>query len=129
MKAVGIIILSEDKSKILLSKRSQNEEDEQGKWENVGGKIEGDESFEETIHRELEEELGVTAKNIKEVLVYGTEGEKVFIKVFQVNVEGTPEIKEPEYCDEIKWFEISELKNVDLAVYSKEDFIRLGWLQ
>ncbi len=128
MKAVGIIIFSDDRQKILLSKRSANEEDEKGKWENVGGKVEKDESFEDAVHREIHEELGVHAKNLNLELTYGEENSDFCIKVYSVNIEGEPQIMEPLMCDEIRWVMISDLKDMDLAKYSKEDFIKLNWI-
>ena len=126
MRAVGIIIKSDDK--ILLYKRSAQEESEQGKWENAGGKLEEGENFLQALKRELKEELDVGAEDITELLNYGGPETDNWIKVFQVKIIGTPKIMEPEYCDEIKWVNLENLKSIDLAKYSIEDFKRLGWL-
>lgn len=128
MTAVGIIIQSEDEKSILLAKRSMNEEDEQGKWENIGGKLEENETFEEAVIREAKEELDINVSELEEVLEYGGENEKNHIKVFKVKFTGEPKLLETDMCDEIKWFKITELNNLDLAKYTKEDFKRLGWI-
>jgi hypothetical protein len=36
---------------------------------------------------------------------------------------------EPYYCDEIKWFELTNLDKVDLAYYVVEDFKKLGLIK
>ncbi len=128
MKAVGIIILSTDRSQILLAKRSADKDSEKGKWENVGGKVEEGETFEQAVSREAREELGIEITSMKEILEYGSKTSSNHVKVFEAKIKGTPKIMEPELCEEIRWFQIRDLATVVLADYSGEDFKRLGWL-
>jgi isopentenyldiphosphate isomerase len=45
---------------VLLTKRSLNKKNDPGKWsEAVGGTVEGDDSYENTVIREAKEELGI----------------------------------------------------------------------
>jgi mutator protein MutT len=90
MKAVGVVIFSEDEKKILLSKRSVHEETEVGKWENVGGKLESGKTFEDTVKREFREELGVEVSRIEELFSYKDEQSSYLIKVFSAWIKGEP---------------------------------------
>lgn len=56
--------ITNSKGEILLAQRKQNKRVDPGRWaEAVGGTVEGDDSYEETVLREAEEELGL--KNIR----------------------------------------------------------------
>lgn len=105
------------KGKILLHKRSKNCRDEHGAWDIGGGAHEFGDTIEQTILREIREEYGTTAFNLK------------FIKVFDALREladGTPthwvgvcyaaqvdpekaKNNEPHKIDEIGWFTFNSL--------------------
>lgn len=53
------------KGNLLLHKRSENCRDEKGKWDCGGGAMELGETFAETVRREVREEYGVNAQDIK----------------------------------------------------------------
>jgi len=80
------------------------------------------------VIRETKEELGVLVIEMEEMLVYGDKLSDTCIKVDGVKIKGDPQIMEPFYYDEIKWFSIKELGGVNVASYIKEDFIKLGWI-
>ena len=120
--------LIEKDGKVLILK------DEKGVWELPGGKIDNSESEEETLRRELNEELGIENAKI---------GQKIHTFDFEVNFKDTLfqfhaivrlcEIDEqslvisPEHS-EIKWIEIEDIKNYKMregyaeavAKYQKE---------
>lgn len=55
--------ITNSKGDVLLTQRSLNKKVEPGKWsEAVGGTVEGRDSYEQTIIREAEEELGISGK-------------------------------------------------------------------
>lgn len=56
--SVNLIITNEE-NKILLVRRSDNKEVEQGMWSIPGGRVEKNEAFEDALLREIREELGV----------------------------------------------------------------------
>ncbi|ADU28995.1 NUDIX hydrolase [Evansella cellulosilytica] len=58
------------KGKVLLLKRSLEEQSGAGEWEIPGGKIEFDEKLEEALQRESKEEIGLDTK--VEELLYAT---------------------------------------------------------
>ena len=86
-----------------------------GKWEFPGGKIEPGETPEQSLARELEEELAVRAQ-VGELLCrtfYEGEGVSLELLVFRVErVEGRPEALEH---TEIRWVRPEELASYDLA--------------
>ena len=129
-KAVGVII-ENDNEEILLMQRGESTDHDNLKWENCGGRLEEDESFEAAAKREVLEELGVQVANLLEVLDYNSEdgtGRIWHSKVFEVKIIGEPQIMEKDLCKEIRWFKREELRNLDLTIYTKSDFDRLKWL-
>ena len=65
--------ITNSKGDVLLAQRKFDKKVDPGKWaEAVGGTVEGDDSYEETVVREAEEELGLTNLTI-------TKGPKQFI--------------------------------------------------
>ena len=86
-----------------------------GRWEFPGGKIEPGETPEESLARELEEELDVRAR-IGECLccvAYDGDGVSLELMVYRVDhFEGTPALKEHQ---EIRWVMPSELRSFELA--------------
>lgn len=126
MKAVAAIIRQNES--ILLAKRSEKCSEEPSAWENIGGSVDENETFERAIIREIKEETGCDFQIISIAIEYRDENSKNHVIVYFGNLIGTPKITEPDYCIEQKWVKISELKNYNLAKYTTEDFRRLGWI-
>ena len=128
-QAVTAVIRQGDQ--ILLHQRSLNSRGQPGKWENAGGEIDEGETPENAIVREIKEELGVDfiiEKRIYEdVFKSGPDDWNVII--FSGSIVGTPQVMIPEETSEVKWFKLSELKDVDLASYTRADFVRFGWIK
>jgi 8-oxo-dGTP diphosphatase len=86
-----------------------------GKWEFPGGKIEADESPEQSLARELREELDLRTR-IGGLLCrarWAGEGVSLELLVYRVeSFEGTPTLREHE---EIRWVLPGELRALDLA--------------
>ena len=86
-----------------------------GKWEFPGGKIEPGETPEESLARELEEELDVQA-HVGEFLCcvhYEGDGVSLELMVYRVDhFEGTPALREHQ---EIRWVSPRELRLYELA--------------
>ena len=112
--SAGAIILN-DNDEILLSKRSKNTRNEQGKWETPGGKVEFGETREQAVKRELKEELGVDV-NIIDILHTSDE---IIIKdkqhwvpttyIVKIKKGKIPKVMEPEMCDGIGWFSLDDI--------------------
>lgn len=90
-----------------MKKRGHGE----GRWNGFGGKVGTDESILEAAHRELQEESGITAKNLVKVgeldFEYQKEGEVFVTHIFKSeNYEG-----EPIETEEMRpqWFHLDEI--------------------
>ncbi|HEY9593015.1 MAG TPA: 8-oxo-dGTP diphosphatase MutT [Spirochaetia bacterium] len=86
-----------------------------GKWEFPGGKIEPGETPEQSLHRELDEELAIRAR-VGEFLCstsYVGDGVSLELLVYRIDaVEGEPQLLEH---DEIRWVVPGDLLEYDLA--------------
>ncbi len=51
-----------------------------------------------------------------------------FVTIFGGFIVGEPKAMIPEETMEVKWFSLSELKDVDLASYTRADFVKFGWI-
>ncbi len=107
--AVGIIILNDD---FFLTKRHENAH-QGGKWEFPGGKVESGETIEQTLFRELKEEIGIEVLSCQPLLKiphdYGDK--QVLLDVFIVdNYSGEPV---PQEGQQGAWFNLEQLQNID----------------
>lgn len=83
-----------------------------GRWNGFGGKVNPDETLEENVVRELEEECGITAKDIRKKAVLNFFFEHEPSEYIEVNVFGIYDFKgEPAESEEMrpKWFQIDEI--------------------
>jgi ADP-ribose pyrophosphatase YjhB (NUDIX family) len=117
--SAGVIIKD---GKILLCKRAVNPK--KGLWDLPGGFLEAGEHPEQGLHRELKEELGVTAE-IEKVLgfyldQYGEENYHTLNIAFLCHiVSGTPAPHDD--VAEVQWFDPSQLP--EMAWDSEQKFI------
>jgi 8-oxo-dGTP diphosphatase len=114
--AAGIYVQSGD---VLVCRRPPGAA-HAGKWEFPGGKLEGGESFERALVRELHEELGVDASVGAEIRRvrhrYGTETvEIVFFAVEKL--EGTIRLS---HFEEIRWQPLGRLGELDFLEADRE---------
>jgi 8-oxo-dGTP diphosphatase len=104
----------EENGRVLIARRKPGKH-MGGKWEFPGGKIEPGETPEESLARELEEELGVRA-SVGEFLCgasFDGDGVSLELLVYRVRgIEGVPLLREHE---EIRWVRPGELLSYDLA--------------
>ena len=99
--------------KILIAKRKE------GKWEFPGGRVEGNESLEKCLKRELKEELGMKIEKIKPFMKVSHEYDFGWIElyVFIVKCEGEARAKEHE---KIKWIGIDDIDHYDFMDADKK---------
>jgi len=106
-----VFVCHDGKGNILLHKRSQNCLDEQGKWDNGAGSLEFGETIEDGVRREVREEYGVEAEEVRFVLPRSVLRENngtpthwiALLHVVKVPHDQA-RINDPEYMDEIGWF-------------------------
>ena len=107
---VGVIVIKN--GKILLGKR-KNAHGE-GCWGFPGGHLELNEEIEECAIREVNEEIGISIKNIRKATftndIFGKEN-KHYVTLFIVSDFAFGEVKlmEPEKCEKWEWFEWNNL--------------------
>jgi 8-oxo-dGTP diphosphatase len=83
-----------------------------GTWGLPGGHLEFGESFEAAASRELAEECGLQAVDLRTVCSHNTPYERthyVQIAVEVLNWRGEPEIREPDRCSGLRFFPLSHL--------------------
>lgn len=76
------------------------------------GHLEKDETIAHATIREAKEELGidVNEEDLKFVaLIHPYQDDYINVFFEAIKYEGTPEIKEPNKCDDLRWFKLDEL--------------------
>lgn len=110
IELAGNLIVEE--GKVLLLYR-----EDEGRWEVPGGKTEEGESPTEAAVREAEEEIGVSVELRKPFYSgeFQKDGDMFLWHCYLARIEeGEPAVKEEKF-GELKWFEPSELDDLDLA--------------
>ena len=91
MNFACVCLIFNEENKLLLVRRSDDDDWMAGKFALVGGGVEENEIPEETIIREAKEETNLTIKKPK--LVYSTIEENTFLYVFLAKVNNSDKIK------------------------------------
>lgn len=123
--SAGAMIFNEA-GELFLSKRSQNTKNEKGHWETPGGGVDFGETLEDAARREIMEEYGAEI----DIIEQWPAGDHIipdehqhwvattFLAKFKEGQE--PKIMEPEKCDAIGWFKLTELPQ-PLSIITKID--------
>jgi 8-oxo-dGTP diphosphatase len=123
--SVGSMIFNE-KRELLLCKRSQNAKNERGCWEIPGGAVEFGETLQDAIRREMKEELNVDIELVEQLPAANhlipAEHQHWVPTTFLTKIKKgqTPVIMEPNKCDEIGWFPLTNLPK-PLSIITKID--------
>ena len=109
----GCLILN-DKNEVLLMKRSGTVRNESGWWSKPGGGIDFGETVEESMIREMKEELGIEVEIIGYLphTNHFTKDKKqhwVALNFVAKIISGVPKIMEPHKCSEIAWFPMNKM--------------------
>lgn len=126
---VGAAIFN-DEGKVLLALRGRQAKNEVGKWEIPGGAVEFGEKLAEALQREIQEEIGVEIE-VLELLqvcdhILPDEGQHWVSPTYICKiVSGTPTVKEPEKCERLAWFSISEAAELPLSKVTQDDIVIL----
>lgn len=102
---IGVIVVQDHR--VLLGKRRGSHG--AGTWSFPGGHLEWGESIDACAQREVLEETDVVVRNVRHVAftndVFATEGKHhVTLYVAADYASGTPQVAEPEKCEQWEWF-------------------------
>ena len=102
--------------KVLLGHRSATREFYPDVWDVFGGHMEPGEQPDETLLRELREELGITPTRWLFVETFHKPSEELTAHLYLVtDWQGTPINRQPEEHSEIGWFALAEATQLRLA--------------
>ena len=126
---IGAAIVNQE-GKLLLAQRGSQAKNEQGLWETPGGGQELGDTMQETLKREMMEELNIEI-GIGEVLgtydhILPEVGQHWVAVSFICKItNGEPTIMEPEKCSQIGWFTLDEAEKLPLSFLGKSDITSL----
>lgn len=128
---IGVIIQIKDKDgKLLLQQRGPKSRGANFLYEDIGGRVETkDNTFKDTIIRELKEEVGENAnieisKQVAIYTVYKNNTNWIFIIYLGKYIGGELKIMEPEKCLGYKFFSKEEALNSDQVTDSSKYLIK-----
>ena len=118
IRTANLIIISN--KKILLVRRSNNDESQPGKWSIPGGTAETDETNNETLIREIKEEMNCEIQEFSKFKSYLVKGKNVVNATYFIGlIKGKITLNEE--LDEFKWFNLdNNLLNLDFAFNQKD---------
>ncbi|MFF8452143.1 NUDIX domain-containing protein [Streptomyces leeuwenhoekii] len=110
---VGAMVFDAD-GRVFMARRGGGARNESGTWEFPGGEVNFGERLEDAIRRELREEYGI------EITVSGCLGafdhilpderqHWVAVTFLARHTAGSPDIREPEKCSAIGWFDLNAM--------------------
>jgi 8-oxo-dGTP diphosphatase len=108
----------EKNGKLLLAKRKKNDP-LRDKWEFPGGKIEADETPEQCLRRELQEELGISARVGAFICSSPHRYEHIAIELLAYKVVSFEGEIRPVDHDEIAWVAPADLDKYDMPAADK----------
>ncbi len=132
--SIHLVIVNNEKTKVLLQKRSSNKDLYPNMWDiSVGGHIASHETDVNAVKRELKEELGIDANNIKLVTKFKEElnnngvNNKEVVSLFMMSLNDKEHgfKLQKEEVSEIKWFtkfEMEKLIKDKKIIPHKEDY-------
>ncbi len=114
---------------VLLGKRTPLRTMRANVWDLIGGHCEGNETAEQTLLREVKEELGVTPTEFTRVATLKesaseTYEEYTYLIYLVTQWIGFPRNVQPQEHTEIRWFSINEALQLDLALPDYPDLFR-----
>jgi 8-oxo-dGTP diphosphatase len=116
---VNAVLLRGDE--VLLAKRSRTRKAYASRWSFPGGHVEEGEDFEQALHRELQEEIGIVLVEYRKLLPIADPLTKDTIyRMYAVTAwHGDPKVCDQEHS-ELKWFQLnaaSRLAGLALEAY------------
>lgn len=110
---VNALLLSEDK--VLLARRSPHRKAYPNRWSFPGGHVEGDETFDQALCREVSEELGIVPlayRLLTRISDPNATSEPICYHLYAVTEwEGEPAIVDEEHS-ELRWFSLCKANSL-----------------
>ncbi len=125
MQLVVSAIILNLKNQVLLLKKSSRSKYFPNKWTCPGGHINQDEDIKEALIREINEELGIKVKIIKQGKSIFFENNKII--PFLVRAKNNRLVLSKEH-QEYKWVDINKVKNFDIIPSITDNLKVLGLL-
>ena len=127
---IDAIILNKDKTKILLIKRGSKAY--KGMWGFISGKVDWGEEVKEAVIREAKEEAHIDVEIVKFIGRYydkkGRHLTKTMICLPHICKIISGEPKADDDAEDVRWFSLEEIKDMDLAFDHKQMLIDEGLL-
>ena len=126
-----VVFIINDKSQILLEKRSSNKRFHPNKWALCAGLVISGESIEEGAIREIKEELGIEVRvdELKKVNTVKNENSFTTFFCLKNNLDEKDFIIQEDELSEVKWFDIEEvierINNEDESIIIKKERISI----
>jgi len=122
-RGAGVILIA-DNGAVLLQHRDENNKWNQDSWSEFGGQIEKEETPEEAAKRELKEELGIEAAELKFFKKYELQRKKGIYEQFVFTATLNPSLKDlkkqQKEGKDLALFSCEEIKNLKMADYTRE---------
>lgn len=133
-----VAVIKNNKGEVLLGKMPKDRGVYPGQWAIPGGGVEGDETIEEALRREIKEETGLSIR-IQDFLYFRDFKVKKRFKdgktqaFYMISLPFLCEIKsgklqQNDEFDELKWFSKTRLKHLDLNYATRWLFTKIKWL-
>jgi 8-oxo-dGTP pyrophosphatase MutT (NUDIX family) len=122
-QGAGVILTSEN-GFVLLQHRDKRNRWNQDSWSEFGGQVEEGEKPEETVKRELMEELGIEVTSLKFFKKYNIRRKKgtyrQFVFTAPVSYSAQTLKKQQREGDDLAFFTAEEIENLKTADYTKK---------
>lgn len=117
-------LIRNDNGEYLLLRRSKNSRTQPGKWDLPGGKVDPDETLEETVRREVREETGISVepKAIAGEVTFELPAKKVIAVVYETEAR-VPGVRLSHEHEAFNWFPAVQISEMDeLPAYFRNFF-------
>lgn len=121
---VAVHALIEDRGKVLVLKRAENDDYKPGLWDLPGGAVEFGETAESALQRELFEETGLIVEN-NGIIFFHTNNSQVperqtFQAVYRCKIKGSASITLNCEHSEYRWETMDNLRNYNCMCFLQE---------
>ncbi len=120
---VSVVILYDDKGRVLLQHRADDAARSPGMWSFFGGGIEEGETHEEAVVRECFEELDYTLENPK--LIYQreiNESDIIYVYCEKYNPKKKIKLKEGKGME---WYKIDDVKMINIIPHDRDILLEI----